>query len=88
MKTLVVKIPEKLAAEIESEAKAARKSKSEVVRQWLERGREGGPRRLSFWDVTHEQVEKLPPDSTLPPDFSARKKYYLRKWGFGKRRHR
>jgi Ribbon-helix-helix protein, copG family len=88
VKTLVVKIPEALAAEIETEAKSTRKSKSEVVRQRLERGRESGPRPLSFWDVTHDQVEKLEPDPTLPPDFSARKKHYLRKWGFGKRRHR
>lgn len=90
MKTLVVKIPESLAAEIEAEARSTGTSKSEVVRQRLERTRKNdGPRPLTMWDVTHDLIEKLEHEtSTLPPDFSARKKQYLRKWGFGKKRHR
>ena len=88
MKTLVVKIPEALAADIEAEARSTQSSKSEVVRKRLERGREGGPHPLTFWDVTHDLIEKLPVDTTMPADLSARKKYYLRKWGFGKNKRR
>ena len=91
MKALTIKLPEALAAEIEAEARAKGMSKSDVVRGRLERGREngGGPRPLTVWDLSRDLIEKLENEaSTLPTDFSARKKHYLRKWGYGKKRHR
>ena len=92
MKTLVVKIPEALAAEIEEEARSTGKSKSDVVRQRLERSsKEGpGPRPLTVWDVSRDLIEKLERENTEPAtrDVASRHKYYLRKWGYGKnKRH-
>jgi len=89
VKTLTVKITERLAAEIEAEARSTGTTKSDVVRRRLECPQASGPRPLTMWDVTHDLIEKLEGEtSTLPRDFSARKKHYLRKWGFGKKRHR
>jgi hypothetical protein len=84
MKTLTVRLPEALAAEIEAESRKRGLSKSDVVRERLERAREGS---------------KLPPHleaiadligsvDGLPEDLSARKKDYLRLWGYGRKRHR
>ena len=91
MKTLTVKIPEPLAAEIEAEARSTGKSKSDVVRQRLERGRsESGPRPLTVWDMSHDLIEKLERENTDTPtrNVAGNKKYYLRKWGYGKnKRH-
>ena len=90
MKTLTVKIPEALAAEIEAEARSTGTSKSDVVRRRLEYGREGGPRPLTMWDVTHDLIEKLERENTdtRTRNVAGRTKYYLRKWGYGKnKRH-
>jgi hypothetical protein len=90
MKTLVVKIPEALAAKIEAEARAAGVSKSEVVRRKLEREDEAGPRPLTMWDVTRDIIEKLERENTdtRVRNVAGNKKYYLKKWGFGKnKRH-
>lgn len=87
----MVKIPEALAAEIEAEARAKGTTKSEVVRRRLENGRQGhGPRELTMWDVSRDIIERLERENTdsTPRDVASRKKYYLRKWGFGKnKRH-
>ena len=84
MKTLTVRLPDALAAELETESRKRGVSKSDIVRERLERARE---------------VEKLPPALAdiadvigaadgLPSDVSARKNEYLRLWGYGRRRHR
>jgi hypothetical protein len=91
MKTLVVKISEALAAKIESEARATGQSKSEVVRRKLERDDEGGgPRPLTMWDVTGDLIEKLERENTdtRKRNVAGNKKYYLKKWGYGRnKRH-
>jgi hypothetical protein len=87
MKTLTVKVPELLAAEIEAEARSTGTSKSDVVRRRLERGREGGgPHSITMWDLTHDLIEKLERENSdpRPRNVAGRKKYYLRKWAFGK----
>ncbi len=88
MKTVTVRLPEVLADEIETESKERGVSKSDVIRERLERARR----------ETHET--KLPPhlediadligsvDDDLPKDLSSRKKHYLRLWGYGRKRHR
>lgn len=43
MKTLTVKLPERLAASLEREAKRAQVSKSEIVRNILDRHLSGAP---------------------------------------------
>lgn len=90
MKTLVVKIPEALAAEIEAEAREKGMKKSDVVRRRLARRDDEGPRELTMWDLTRDIIEKAERETpdTGPRDVSARKKYYLRKWGFGKNKRR
>ena len=90
MKPLVVKIPEALAAKIEAEARATGQSKSEVVRRKLERDDEGGPRPLTMWDVTGDLIEKLERENTdtRVRNVAGNKKYYLKKWGYGRnKRH-
>jgi hypothetical protein len=84
-RTITVRLPEGLALEIETESRKRGVSKSDVVRERLQRTREGG---------------KLPPhleriadligsvDDDLPSDLSSRKKDYLRAWGYGRKRHR
>ena len=86
MKTLVVKIPEALAAEIEAEARSKGTTKSDVVRRRLER-RDANQRPPTFYELGSDLIGNLN-DETIPTDFSSRKKYYLKKWGYGKRSHR
>jgi Arc/MetJ-type ribon-helix-helix transcriptional regulator len=90
MKSITVRLPDALAADIESESREAGISKSDVVRQRLENGGRKPPRRarsLSFYDAAKDLIEN--PDSDTPyTDLSARKKYYLKKLGYGKNRRR
>jgi Arc/MetJ-type ribon-helix-helix transcriptional regulator len=83
-RTITVRLPEALADEIESESKERGVSKSDVVRERLESARKD---------------DKLPPHlerikdligsvEGLPEDLSARKKEYLRLWGYGRKRNR
>ncbi len=74
MKTLTVKLPEPLFAEIEQAARARKVSKSEVVRERLERGTNV---KTSLWS----RIEDLVIDSdSLPRDLSSNKEY-LRHYG-------
>ena len=87
-RTITVRLPKALADEIENESRKRGLSKSAVVRQRLERAREG------------DRKVKLPPhleqiadligsvDDDLPADLSARTKHYLRVYGFGRKRAR
>jgi Arc/MetJ-type ribon-helix-helix transcriptional regulator len=89
MKTLTVRVPDALATEIETESRKRGVSKSDIVRERLERARED-----------EREGAKLPPqleriadligsvDDDLPADLSARTKHYLRVYGFGRRRSR
>lgn len=84
MKTLTVRVPDALAAEIDAESRKRGLSKSDIVRERLQR----------------ERDDKLPPglediahligsvDDDLPADLSARTKHYLRVYGFGRKRSR
>jgi len=85
MKTLTVKLPESLAASIEVESRERGISKSEVVRERLQRA---GPetRRASHLDAIADLIGSV--DDDLPADLSARKKHYLRVWGYGTKRAR
>ena len=80
MKTLTVRLPETLVAEIEAESRERRRSKSDVVRE-----------RLAL--VTRPRSGPVPPVIAdlvgsvdgLPADLSRRKKSYLRATGYGRR---
>jgi Arc/MetJ-type ribon-helix-helix transcriptional regulator len=84
MKTLTVRLPEGLAAQIEAESRERKVSKSDVVRE-----------RLMFARSRHRQAASLAAISDLigsvdglPADLSTRKKKYLKATGYGQKRPR
>jgi Arc/MetJ-type ribon-helix-helix transcriptional regulator len=82
MRTITVRLPDALAAEIESESQKRGVSKSDVVRERLERARrsdEIAPALEGIADLIGSVDE-------LPADVSARKKDYLGHWGYGGKR--
>ena len=90
MKTLTVRLPESLVAEIESESLARRVSKSDVVRERLQSGphtARSKAHRPSFREMAGDLIGSLKGDS-LPRDLSANKKKYLRELGYGENRAR
>jgi Arc/MetJ-type ribon-helix-helix transcriptional regulator len=84
MKTLTVRLPDRLAAEIKAESEARRISKSDVVRERLQRSRAGES------DDPLAGIRDLigSVEDDLPEDLSAGTKHYLREWGYGRNRTR
>jgi Ribbon-helix-helix protein, copG family len=90
VKILTVRVPEALAADIESESRAAGSSKSDIVRRRLEGAppsRSRDRKRASFFELAADLIGSVH-DETMPRDLSTRRKSYLRKWGYGKSGHR
>lgn len=81
MKTLTVRLPEAMAAEIETEARTACISKSDVVRRRLEAT--APLRGAALFDLATGLIGSLD-DASVPRDLSSRKKGYLKKRGYGK----
>ena len=85
MKTLAVRLPEALVAQIEAEARRRRLSKSDVVRGRLT-GADGPRRRRStLLDAIADVVGSV---DGLPRDLSGRTKKYLMSTGYGEKRSR
>lgn len=84
MKTLTVRLPEPLVADIEAESRGRQISKSDVVRERLERAPRRRRRAASF-DAIADLVGSV---DGLPADLSARKKKYLQTTGYGQKRTR
>jgi Arc/MetJ-type ribon-helix-helix transcriptional regulator len=82
MKTLTVRLPENLIAQIEAESRRRRLSKSDVVRERLTEPKRGG-HRSTLLDAVADIIGSV---DELPPDLSARKKKYLRSTGYGHKR--
>jgi Arc/MetJ-type ribon-helix-helix transcriptional regulator len=82
MKTVTVRLPETLAAEIEAEARERRRSKSDVVRERLSHAVRPRPRR-ALTDAIADLVGSV---EGLPSDLSERKKAYLGMTGYGQKR--
>ena len=85
MKTLTVRLPEALVAQIEAESRDRKISKSDVVRERLSLAvnlKGSGP--TSFQAI----VDLIGSVDGLPPDLGARKKYYLKVTGYGRKRPR
>ena len=82
VKTLTVRLPEPLAAEIEAESRRRKLSKSDVVRErlTLKARTSAGPASLRAITDLIGSVDGL------PADLSARKKNYLRATGYGQDR--
>lgn len=74
MKTLTVRLPETLVADIEAESRGRKISKSDVVRERLERPPRRRRRRTSL-DAIADLIGSV---NGLPSDLTSRKKEYLR----------
>jgi Arc/MetJ-type ribon-helix-helix transcriptional regulator len=82
MKTITVRLPEPLVAEIEAESRGRKCSKSDVVRERLQqaaRVSRSGSRHLGAIADLIGSVEGL------PRDLSAHKKRYLKTTGYGRK---
>jgi Arc/MetJ-type ribon-helix-helix transcriptional regulator len=86
MKTLTVRLPEPLVAQIEAESRARRVSKSDIIRERLSHpvGRTRR-RRPAAYEAIADLIGSV---DGLPTDLGARKKDYLKATGYGRKRHR
>jgi len=84
MKTLTVRLPEPLVAEIEAESRGRKISKSDVVRERLEIG----PRKRRRTASLNAIADLIGSVNNLPSDLTAHKKKYLRDSGYGQKRPR
>jgi hypothetical protein len=85
MKTITIRLPEALIAEIETESRLRKISKSDVVRQRLQAAGNSAARRAAAAATIADLVGSV---DGLPPDLSSRKKLYLRTTGYGQKRPR
>ena len=83
MKTLTVRLPEPLVADIEAESRGRKISKSDVVRERLQMAGEPARRYSPSFDAIADLVGSV---DGLPAELSARKKQYLHATGYGKKR--
>lgn len=85
MKTLTVRLPEPLAADIEAESRVRKISKSDVIRERLEPAPQQRRRRTASLSAIADLVGSV---DGLPTDLSAQKKSYLRGTAYGQKRPR
>jgi Arc/MetJ-type ribon-helix-helix transcriptional regulator len=85
MKTLTVRLPEPLVAEIETESRGRKCSKSDIVRERLQRAARSARHRSTPLDAIADLVGSV---DGLPADLSAKKKRYLKATGYGQKRAR
>ena len=85
MQTLVLRIPDDLARELEAEARKSHLTKSEIARRRLiAAGSQSHDTTLGF-DLIADLIGTV---EGGPADMSSRKKDYLKTKGYGKSRHR
>lgn len=85
MKTLTVRLPEALVAQIEAESRGRKLSKSDVIRERLSHTARPSRRRLAPLEAIADLIGSV---DGLPADLSARRKAYLKKAGYGRKRAR
>jgi Arc/MetJ-type ribon-helix-helix transcriptional regulator len=85
MKTLTVRLPEPLVADIEEESRDRKISKSDVVRERLQLAPRLSRRRIASFNAIADLVGSV---DGLPSDLTGSKKAYLRATGYGKKRSR
>jgi Arc/MetJ-type ribon-helix-helix transcriptional regulator len=83
-KTLTVRLPAALVADIEAESRGRGVSKSDVVRERLSGAHAARERSAPLYAV----ADLIGAVDGLPADLSARKKRYLRGTGYGQKRPR
>jgi Arc/MetJ-type ribon-helix-helix transcriptional regulator len=84
MKTLTVRLPEPLVADIEAESRGRKISKSDVVRERLARPT-GQRSRTAALNAIADLIGSV---DGLPADLTKRKKEYLDATGYGQKRPR
>lgn len=82
MKTLTVRLSDRLVAQIDAESRERKISKSDVVRERLHAGARRSRRSNAFDDI----ADLVGSVDGLPPDLSARRKHYLKAGGYGRKR--
>jgi Arc/MetJ-type ribon-helix-helix transcriptional regulator len=82
VKILTVRLPEPLVAEIESESRGRKCSKSDIVRERLQRGARTVRRQSKPLDAIADLIGSV---EGLPADLSTRKKHYLKATGYGQK---
>lgn len=85
MQTLVLRIPDDLARELEAEAKKTHRTKSEVARRRLIGAGSQSPDAATGFELIADLIGTV---EGGPADMSARKKDYLKTTNYGKSRHR
>ncbi len=85
MKTITVRLSERLAAEIEAESRLRKISKSDVVRERLQLAAGATGNRLAPLAGIADLIGSV---DGLPTDLSARRKHYLKAMGYGQKRLR
>jgi len=85
MKTLTVRLPEALVAQLESESRRRNVSKSDVVRERLMKPQRSGKRQPASLDAIADVVGSV---DGLPSDLSTQAKGYLKSTGYGRKRAR
>ena len=81
MKSLTVRLPESIVADIETEARGRGCSKSDVVRERLQRAGAQDAHDHLLDDI----ADLIGAVDGLPADLSARKKDYLKSTGYGRK---
>ena len=85
MKTITVRLPEPLVADIEAESRGRKTSKSVVVRERLQLAPRQRRRRMASLDAIADLIGSV---DGLPTDLSTGKRAYLRATGYGQKRPR
>jgi Arc/MetJ-type ribon-helix-helix transcriptional regulator len=85
MKTITVRLPDPLVADIEAESRGRRISKSDVVRERLQLAAGATRQPVAPLELIADLIGSV---NSLPADLSARKKRYLRTAGYGRKRPR
>ncbi len=84
VKTLTVRLPESLVAEIEAESRRRGRCKSDVVRERLTSAA-AQPAPAAGYNAIADLIGSI---DGLPSDLSSRKKAYLKSMGYGHKRAR
>ena len=82
MKTLTVRLPEPLVAQIDAESRERKISRSDVVRERLQAAT-GSRRGSAALDGIADLIGSV---QGLPADVSSRRKHYLEATGYGRTR--
>ena len=85
VKTLTVRLPEPLVAQIVAESRERKVSKSDVVRERLQNGAARRPRRSKAFDGIADLIGAV---DGLSIDLSARRKHHLKATAYGRKRPR